>query len=79
MSLDNFQISDFFNHLPPQCDETFEKKCQISFRSKAVTEPVSNYGHAAAGGGVGVLIKETDTIFGHLLVHACTETLNSVG
>ena len=26
-----------------QCDETFEKKCQITFRSKAVTEPVSNF------------------------------------
>jgi len=31
----------FFNAATEQqCDETFEKKCQISFRSKAVTEPV---------------------------------------
>ena len=32
------------NILPnSQCDETFEKKCQITFRSKAVTEPVSSF------------------------------------
>ena len=32
------------NILPnAQCDETFEKKCQITFRSKAVTEPVSSF------------------------------------
>ena len=38
----------------PQCDETFEKKCQISFRSKAVTEPVSKDGLAVITHSVGI-------------------------
>ena len=39
-----FKTLKTLNILPnAQCDETFEKKCQITFRSKAVTEPVSSF------------------------------------
>ena len=36
-------VTEFEANQEELCNENFEKKCQITFRSKAVTEPVSSF------------------------------------